>query len=49
MMAGDRATNHPILAEPGIPGFGAPPSITQGVLLRECTALLEQKPGAAAG
>jgi len=42
---GGVSSDHPILTEPGIPGFGAPPSFTQGVLLRECTALLEQKPG----
>ena len=45
---GGVSSDHPILTEPGIPGFGAPPSITQGVLLRECTALLEQEPGASA-
>ena len=42
---GGVSSNHPILAEPGIPGFSAPPSIARGVLLRECTALLEKKPG----
>ncbi len=41
---GGVSSNHPILTEPGIPGFSAPPSITRGVLLRECTALLEKKP-----
>ena len=40
---GGVSSHHPILAEAGIPGFGAPPSITQGVLLEECTALLENK------
>ena len=45
---GGVSSDHPILTEPGIPGFGAPPSITQGVLLGECTALLEQEPGATA-
>ena len=42
---GGVSSHHPILAEPGLRGFGAPPSIVQGVLLDECTALAEQKPG----
>lgn len=42
---GGVSSDHPILAESGLRGFGAPPSIVQGVLLGECTALAEHKPG----
>ncbi len=32
-------SNHPILVDSEIPGFSAPPRITEGVLLEECLAL----------
>jgi tRNA(adenine34) deaminase len=38
-------SNHPILVESGIPGFGAPPAITLGVLLQECNDLLSRRSG----
>ncbi len=40
---GGVSSNHPILVETDIPGFGAPPKITQGVLLEECVALVKER------
>jgi len=40
---GGGSSEHPILIESDIPGFGDPPEITEGVLLAECLALLNKR------
>ena len=42
---GGVSSNHPILIEKNIQGFGAPPKITLGVLLEECVALMKEGTG----
>ncbi len=38
---GGVTSSYPILVDPQLPGFGAPPTVVQGVLLDECAALMD--------